>query len=464
MNYPILKFAFNKNHYYDNSWFHAFWYEDFFGNILSKEKYRYAKSFNEGYAFVYKADKTWDIINAIGESEIKNFKCSYILKISLKYVLSKDSFFIKNYKVDDNLIIGVNWIELKKIFYEMDIKVKYATDESIKHGYLIININTGILSIIEDYTLDGNGMIAIKHFRKNWIFIDIKSFRFHLLEKKIFDPEFEYACGFRNGLAKVKRNGNFGFINTYGDFIIEPIFDDARSFYKGFAAVAIANCRKNISKWNSGVRNSDLAWNFIDKSKKVLLKEPKEALSMINLYKSYYFKNHFGSKYQYEEDNLNSDYFIEFNRRGLIHFCFDDTIGDPLADCCFNSNIWGQFYPNYLVDLLTAQIHGELGFKKWFVVNNPDLRNAYYYIGSRNKVTAESIYIDFDTTQTELDYILNQNSLISKYGIEFTDGAWKTKRTPNYTVSKESHFETDWSKYNDDLDMDQQSIDFWNQF
>ena len=40
---------------------------------------------------------------------------------------------------------------------------------------------------------------------------------------------------------------------------------------------------------------------------------------------------------------------------------------------------------------------------------------------------------------------------------------WKTKITAppsNYSA----HYDIDWSNYNDNLDMDQQDIDFWNQF
>ena len=463
MTYPILKFAFNRNYYFDNSWFHAFWYEDYYGNVLSKEKYRYAKSYNEGYAFVYKQDKTWDIINAIGESLIKKIKYSKIIETALGYIMPQNFFFIKNYKVDDNLLISVNWEKLRILFEKQKLDVKYSCYDSIKQGYLVININTGKLSLIEDYSLDGNGFIAIKHFNKNWIFIEVKSFRFHALEKKAFDTEFEHACGFKNGLAKVKVNGTFGFLNTKGEFAIEPIFDDARSFFEGYAAVAVANCRKDVKIWNRGKRFSDLAWNFINKSKVTLLKECKELLSMIDSDKSFYYKNNSDCRNNYETRNLNRDYLVELSRCAAVPASYS-VIDRPSSDYWYSSNIWGQLHADYIVDLLTAQISDELGFKKWFVDMNFKRTSAYNYIQSREKVIAESIYIDFDTTQTEFDYILGTNSLEAKYRSDYSSDDWKSKESPNYYSLGPNELDIDWSNYNDNLDMDQQSIDFWNQF
>lgn len=34
----------------------------------------------------------------------------------------------------------------------------------------------------------------------------------------------------------------------------------------------------------------------------------------------------------------------------------------------------------------------------------------------------------------------------------------------NYRIPEKNEYDTDWSYYNDDLDMDQQSEEFWNQF
>ena len=140
MIYPILKLEKNGNFTYDNSWKFRFYYEDFFGNILSKEKYRYAKSFNNGYAFVYKEDKTWDIINSVGESQLNKFKyCSEIIKLALLNIAPIGGFFLKNYIVSDNIIISVNWEILKEDLKNYKIDIKNSNIENLPHAYLVVN-------------------------------------------------------------------------------------------------------------------------------------------------------------------------------------------------------------------------------------------------------------------------------------------------------------------------------------
>ena len=102
--YPILKLNYNRNTYYDNSWFQNFYFEDYYGNLISKNKYKFAKSFNDGYAFVYGYDKNWDIINSIGNSVLKDFSTPTIkaVEMAFKCVSPKDGFFLKNYVLQKN--------------------------------------------------------------------------------------------------------------------------------------------------------------------------------------------------------------------------------------------------------------------------------------------------------------------------------------------------------------------------
>lgn len=387
---PILKFEFNKNHYYDNSWIHEFSYEDSYGNLLSKEKYKYAKSFNEGYAFVYKYDKSWDIINAIGESVLKKFRFSKVIKIALKHVCPKNEFFIKNYIIGDNLIISVDCSRLKNEFDALNIKVKGYPKNINRQGCLLINIHdSGLLySLIEDYSLSGNGLIAIKHFDMEWVYISVESFNHHWLEKYEFQEKYEFACGFKNGLAKVKKDGYFGYIDTNGGYVIPAIYDDARSFSKGLASVAIANCRK-VDNWNKGPKYSDFAWNLIDKSNKCFLAKTKDNLSMVDDKLNYYYQDK-TSMYECGYENLNPNYFNELSKEGIT--CFNYYQDRPHVDFWYNSNVFGQFSPSYLVDFLTAQISEELGFKKWFGDMSHPSNSAYNILHSREKVVAETLY------------------------------------------------------------------------
>ena len=54
---------------------------------------------------------------------------------------------------------------------------------------------------------------------------------------KLFNKQFEEVCDFSEGLARVKQNEKWGFINTRGEVVVPCIYDDAWNFHEGLAAV-----------------------------------------------------------------------------------------------------------------------------------------------------------------------------------------------------------------------------------
>ena len=54
---------------------------------------------------------------------------------------------------------------------------------------------------------------------------------------KLFNKQFEEVCEFSEGLARVKQNEKWGFINTQGEVVIPCIYDNAWRFFEGLAAV-----------------------------------------------------------------------------------------------------------------------------------------------------------------------------------------------------------------------------------
>jgi hypothetical protein len=56
----------------------------------------------------------------------------------------------------------------------------------------------------------------------------------------IIKPQFDYGNEFSDGLAKIKINQKYGFIDNAGKIIINPQFDDIGNFYEGLAKVKVS--------------------------------------------------------------------------------------------------------------------------------------------------------------------------------------------------------------------------------
>lgn len=53
----------------------------------------------------------------------------------------------------------------------------------------------------------------------------------------VWPDDYERAEEFSEGLAVVKKDGYYGFINTYGNIVIPCVYDDAEPFSEGLASV-----------------------------------------------------------------------------------------------------------------------------------------------------------------------------------------------------------------------------------
>jgi hypothetical protein len=58
----------------------------------------------------------------------------------------------------------------------------------------------------------------------------------------VLRPRFQAASPFREGVAAVKLDGKWGYIETNGNWFILPRFEDAKPFYNGRA---FASCHGN---------------------------------------------------------------------------------------------------------------------------------------------------------------------------------------------------------------------------
>lgn len=92
-------------------------------------------------------------------------------------------------------------------------------------GYQLMDSKGKLLS--KDYYSNARLMVdgtaaAVEQDGK-WGFVDGKG-------KMVIEPKYEDAKSFSNGFAAVKQNGKWGFINLENKMVIEPLFDDAKSF------------------------------------------------------------------------------------------------------------------------------------------------------------------------------------------------------------------------------------------
>lgn len=77
------------------------------------------------------------------------------------------------------------------------------------------------------------GLAAVQDESGDWGYINTRG-------EYVIMPQFENVSYFSEGLAIVEKNGKYGYIDKNGNYVIEPKFDNAISFHKGIAAVQIA--------------------------------------------------------------------------------------------------------------------------------------------------------------------------------------------------------------------------------
>jgi KWG Leptospira. len=110
--------------------------------------------------------------------------------------------------------------------------------------------------------------------------------------KWVLEPQFENAQIFSEGLAAVRKDGKWGFINKNGEFVINPQFDGVLDFSDEYAAIKDKN-----------------KWGFIDKDGEIVIKA-----RYVNARS---FVDGIARVDRYEGDK---DYYISKNNKEVISF------------------------------------------------------------------------------------------------------------------------------------------------
>ena len=204
----------------------------------------------------------YDYVNGFGEGK------SVVLKRKTFYILDTDGTALKLNtpeikevrKFSEGLapfetIGGYGFINQEG---QIVIKPRFKTVGYFKNGFAWARSDDGKLGFIDaegswvikpQFSFAGNfdktsGLARVKLGEK-WHYVD-KNGKLHRFSDTTVWEDFS------EGLALGKKNGNFGFFNNTGEWIIEPSLDGARDFKNGYAAA------KRGGKW--GVIDTSGKW------------------------------------------------------------------------------------------------------------------------------------------------------------------------------------------------------------
>ena len=241
------------------------------GEVVIPFIFVYPRSFTEGYAFVKKEDNKWAYIDKRGENITpwgethrvnlffvdglapiySNGKCGYIDysgKIAIPCIYDDAEQFSGKYAAVKK---GEKWGVINRdgqyvippiyslIFNIVDSYV-FAQDENRNKGVVDVLGNSIIPFEYSSLSYAGDSIFIISIWDRStekWK----RGFK-HASGKLIYGIELEGAYGYNMGLASVKKNGKWGFIDKKGNLVIPFKYDDSRDFEEdGMAFVKLDN-------------------------------------------------------------------------------------------------------------------------------------------------------------------------------------------------------------------------------
>jgi len=245
------------------------------GEIVIDLQFEDAHNFSEGLAAI-KLNNKWGFIDTTGkitiepafESVISRFFGGFALIDIQKYPGSRaipDTLFVdKNGVCHNNRThyfsegLATSVIDKKTGYInqngEIVIEPKFYSAHRFKNGFAVITTKKWYSNKSSSGIIDKNGnIIVVPQFEQirnfsdglaavkvgvNWGFIDTTG-------EFVIEPKFNTFStsvdDFHYGLARTRINGKYGYIDKQGNLIIESQFDSARDFSEGMAAVSINN-------------------------------------------------------------------------------------------------------------------------------------------------------------------------------------------------------------------------------
>lgn len=195
------------------------------------------------YVIEPKFDKTWGfadgraVVRINGKYGVINTTGAFVIEPKYEDLIScKGGFSVVKENGKWGILdkAGVCVFEPKSTeygYYSDSHWAKFFVDG--KYFFITFEDNEMLVNESEDEILGyfEEGMAKIKVNGK-WGFIDTT-------KTIIVEPKFENVTIFSEGLAGAKINGKWGYINKSGVFVIEPKFEDVKSFSEGLAGAKI---------------------------------------------------------------------------------------------------------------------------------------------------------------------------------------------------------------------------------
>ncbi len=210
--------------------------------IVIKPTYKAGiRRFQNGFA-IYKRDNKFGYLNKNGEeitqplydrvSYFKNNKAWVLINGKWGCINTKGEYIINPiYSDTQDFSEGYAWVKKDLIWGLVDSTNKYIILPNERNPLIYAHSAT-----VKNFNKINNGLLFSKTNEK-FGFCNI-SFN------KIIPNKFDQVSDFENGKALVKIQGNWGVIDTLGNFIIEPKYENIKNLHHGFFAI-----KSNNSKW-----------------------------------------------------------------------------------------------------------------------------------------------------------------------------------------------------------------------
>ncbi len=241
---------------------------DSMGNLIVEAKYKFLQKYFNNVFIAEKKSGKWGVIshdNSVKVNfefdEIRHFYADTTKKTWAKIPYYKVKIKNKWGVIDSvgNIIIEA---EFNEINYVYNNGIFFITKKKLKNsifGYIDSNSYVKIKHKFYGAGEFKNGRAVIKIDRHNYNYIN-------KCGELISEINFRKANDFSENLASVKTKGGWGFIDTTGNFIIEPKFGITGNFNNGLTFIPIR------VKFFFGLIKAKTLYCFINKNKEVIIK------------------------------------------------------------------------------------------------------------------------------------------------------------------------------------------------